>query len=114
MTSIASDILFTEDGLNTIMTAQIGEETAETFRDEASVYEDEINEVFSQYADEKGLAFDRLMRLSDTEINQAIMHTRKTYSYANLGRMIDLLLDSDERNLCNRIASGDLDDDEMM
>lgn len=88
MTSIASDILFTEDGLNTIMTAQIGEETTETFRDEASVYEDEIN--------------------------QAIMHTRKTYSYANLGRMIDLLLDSDERNLYERIASGDLDDDEMM
>lgn len=42
------------------------------------------------------------------------MHTRKTYSYANLGRMIDLLLDSDERNLYDRIASGDLDDNEMM
>lgn len=111
MTNLASDIMFSEDGLNVIMTAQIG---AETFRDEASFYEDEINEVFSQYADEKGLAFDRLMRLSDTEINQAIMHTRKTYSYANLGRMIDLLLDSDERNLYERIASGDLDDDEMM
>lgn len=114
MTNIAYDIMFSENGLNVIMTAQIGAETAETFRDEASFYEDEINEVFSQYADEKGLAFDRLMRLSDTEINQAIMHTRKTYSYANLGRMIDLLLDSDERNLYERIASGDLDDDEMM
>lgn len=111
MVNPASEIMFSEDGLNTIMTAQIGEET---FRDEASVYEDEINEVFSQYADEKGLAFDRLMRLSDTEINQAIMHTRKTSSYANLGRMIDLLLDSDERNLYNHIVSGDLDDDEMM
>lgn len=88
MTNIAYDIMFSENGLNVIMTAQIGAETAETFRDEASVYEDEIN--------------------------QAIMHTRKTYSYANLGRMIDLLLDSDERNLYERIASGDLDDDEMM
>jgi hypothetical protein len=114
MTNLASDIMFSEDGFNTIMTAQIGEETAETFRDEASFYEDEINEVFSLYADEKGLAFDRLMRLSNAEINQAIMYTRKTSSYASLGRMIDLLLDSDERNLCNRIASGDLDDDEMM
>ena len=114
MANPAFDIMFSEDGLNTIMTAQIGEETAETFRDDASFYEDEINEVFSQYADEKGLAFDRLMRLSDTEINQAIMYTRKTSSYANLGRMIDLLLDSDERNIYNRIASGDLDDDEMM
>ena len=114
MANLESEIMFSKSGLNTIMTAQIGEETAETFRDEASVYEDEINEVFSQYADEKGLAFDRLMRLSDTEINQAIMHTRKTYSYANLGRMIDLLLDSDERNLYERIASGDLDDDKMM
>ena len=114
MDNPASDIMFSEDGLNTIMTAQIREETAETFRDEASVYEDEINEVFSQYADEKGLAFDRLMRLSDAEINQTIMYTRKTSSYANLGRMIDLLLDSDERNLYNRIASGDLDDNEMM
>lgn len=114
MTNPASDIMFSEDGLNTIMTAQIGEGTAETFRDEASFYEDEINEVFSQYADEKGLAFDRLMRLSDTEINQAIIYTRKTSSYANLGRMIDLLLDSDERKIYNRIASGALDDDEMM
>lgn len=114
MANLESEIMFSESGLNTIMTAQIGEETAETFRDEASVYEDEINDTFSQYADEKGRAFDRLMRLSDTEINQAIMHTRKTYSYANLGRMIDLLLDSDERNLYDRIASGDLDDDEMM
>lgn len=114
MANPASDIMFSEDGLNTIMTAQIGNETAETFRDEASFYKDEINEVFSLYADEKGLAFDRLMRLSDTEINQAIMYTRKTSSYANLGRMIDLLLDSDERNLYKRIASGDLDDDEMM
>lgn len=114
MTNLASDIMFSEDGFNTIMTAQIGEETAETFRDEVSFYEDEINEVFSLYADEKGLAFDRLMRLSNAEINQAIMYTRKTSSYASLGRMIDLLLDSDERNLCNRIASGDLDDDEMM
>lgn len=115
MANPASEIMFSEDGLNTIMTAQIGEETTETFRDEASFYEDEINEVFSQYADEKGLAFDRLMRLSDTEINQAIMYTRKTSSsYANLGRMIDLLLDSDERNLYERIASGALDDDEMM
>lgn len=114
MANPASDIMFSEDGLNTIMTDQIGEETAETFRDEASVYEDEINEVFSQYADEKGLAFDRLMRLSDTEINQTIMYTRKISSYANLSRMIDLLLDSDERNIYNRIASGDLDDDEMM
>lgn len=114
MANPASDIMFSEDGLNTIMTAQVGEETAETFRDEASFYEDEINEVFSQYADEKGLAFDRLMRLSDTEINQAIMNTRKTSSYANLGRMIDLLLDSDERNIYSRIVSGDLDDDEMM
>jgi hypothetical protein len=114
MTNLASDIMFSEYGFNTIMTAQIGEETAETFRDEASFYEDEINEVFSLYADEKGLAFDRLMRLSNAEINQAIMYTRKTSSYASLGRMIDLLLDSDERNLCNRIASGDLDDDEMM
>ena len=114
MANPASDIMFSEDGLNTIMTAQIGEETAETFRDETSVYENEINEVFSQYADEKGLAFDRLMRLSDMEINQAIMYTRKTSSYANLGRMIDRLLDSDERNIYNRIASGALDDDEMM
>ena len=114
MANLESEIMFSESGLNTIMTAQIGEETAETFRDEASVYEDEINDTFAQYADEKGLAYDRLMRLSDTEINQAIMHTRKTYSYANLGRMIDLLLDSDERNLYERIASGDLDDDEMM
>ena len=54
------------------------------------------------------------MRLSDTEINRAIMNTRKTSSYANLGRMIDLLLDSDERNIYSRIVSGDLDDDEMM
>lgn len=114
MTNVAYDIMFSEDGLSVIMTAQIGAETAETFRDEASFYEDEINEVFSQYADEKGLAFDRLMRLSDTEINQAIIYTRKTSSYANLGRMIDLLLDSDERNIYNRIASGALDDDEMM
>jgi hypothetical protein len=114
MANLESEIMFSESGLNTIMTAQIGEETAETFRDEASFYEDEINEVFSLYADEKGLAFDRLMRLSNAEINQAIMYTRKTSSYASLGRMIDLLLDSDERNLCNRIASGDLDDDEMM
>jgi hypothetical protein len=114
MANLESEIMFSESGLNTIMTAQIGEETAETFRDEASVYEDEINDTFSQYADEKGRAFDRLMRLSNTEINQAIMHTRKTYSYANLGRMIDLLLDSDERNLYDRIASGDLDDDEIM
>ena len=114
MANPASDIMFSEDGLNTIMTTQIGEETAETFRDETSVYENEINEVFSQYADEKGLAFDRLMRLSDMEINQAIMYTRKTSSYANLGRMIDRLLDSDERNIYNRIASGALDDDEMM
>lgn len=114
MANPASDIMFSEDGLNTIMAAQVGEEAAETFRDEASFYEDEINEVFSQYADEKGLAFDRLMRLSDTEINQAIMNTRKTSSYANLGRMIDLLLDSDERNIYSRIVSGDLDDDEMM
>ena len=114
MANPASGIMFSEYGLNTIMTARVGEETAETFRDEASFYEDEINEVFSQYADEKGLAFDRLMRLSDTEINQAIMNTRKTSSYANLGRMIDLLLDSDERNIYSRIVSGDLDDDEMM
>ena len=114
MANLASGIIFSEDGLNTIMTAQIGNETADTFRDEASFYEDEINEVFSLYADEKGLAYDRLMRLSDAEINQAIMYTRKTSSYANLGRMIDLLLDSDERNLYKKIASGDLDDDEMM
>ena len=114
MANLASGIIFSEDGLNTIMTAQIGNETADTFRDEASFYEDEINEVFSLYADEKGLAYDRLMRLSDAEINQAIMYTRKTSSYANLGRMIDLLLDSDERSLYDRIASGALDDDEMM
>lgn len=33
MANPASDIMFSEDGLNTIMAAQVGEETAETFRD---------------------------------------------------------------------------------